>query len=79
MNFRSRFATAVQETTHLRPLQWISLLVISPTRIQARIYFNKKHKWYYWHGLQVDEVIAFIQADSEAENRAGMMDFTPIF
>lgn len=45
----------------------------------TRIYFDEKHKWYYWHGLQVDEVIAFIQADSEAENRAGMMDFTPIF
>ena len=45
----------------------------------TRIYFDEKHKWYYWHGLQVDEVIAFIQADSEAENRAGMMEFTPIF
>ena len=45
----------------------------------TRIYFDEKHKWYYWHGLQVDEVIAFVQADSEAENRAGMMDFTPIF
>ncbi|KAJ5669198.1 hypothetical protein N7462_010268 [Penicillium macrosclerotiorum] len=44
----------------------------------TRLYFNEKHKWYYWHGLQVDEVIAFIQADSQAENRAGMMDFTPI-
>ena len=44
----------------------------------TRIYFDEKHKWYYWHGLQVDEVIAFIQADSQAENRAGMMDFTPI-
>ncbi|RHZ43564.1 uncharacterized protein CDV56_100967 [Aspergillus thermomutatus] len=45
----------------------------------TRIYFDEKHKWYYWHGLQVDEVIAFIQADSQAENRAGMMDYTPIF
>ncbi|KAF4219508.1 hypothetical protein CNMCM8980_006720 [Aspergillus fumigatiaffinis] len=38
----------------------------------TRIYFDEKHKWYYWHGLQVDEVIAFIQADSQAENRAGV-------
>lgn len=45
----------------------------------TRIYFDEKHKWYYWHGLQVDVVIAFIQADSQAENQAGMMDFTPIF
>lgn len=45
----------------------------------TQIYFDEKHKWYYWHGLQVDEVISFIQADSEAENRAGMMDITPIF
>lgn len=44
----------------------------------TRIYFDEKHKWYYWHGLQVDEVIAFIQADSQAENRAGMMKSTPI-
>ncbi|KAJ5588641.1 hypothetical protein N7537_011319 [Penicillium hordei] len=44
----------------------------------TRIYFDEKHKWYYWHGLQVDEVIAFIQADSQAENQAGMMDFTPV-
>lgn len=43
----------------------------------TRIYFDEKHKWYYWHGLQVDEVIAFVQADSQAENRAGIMDFTP--
>lgn len=38
----------------------------------TRIYFDEKHKWYYWHGLQVDEVIAFVQADSQAENRAGV-------
>ncbi|KAF8847967.1 hypothetical protein BDZ45DRAFT_665122 [Acephala macrosclerotiorum] len=38
----------------------------------TRIYFDEKHEWYYWHGLQVDEVIAFVQADSEAENRAGV-------
>ncbi|KGO75728.1 hypothetical protein PITC_029750 [Penicillium italicum] len=44
----------------------------------TRIYFDEKHKWYYWRGLQVDEVIAFIQADSQAENRAGMINFTPI-
>jgi hypothetical protein len=44
----------------------------------TRIYFDEKHKWYYWRGLQVDEIIAFIQADSRAENRAGMMDFPPI-
>ena len=42
----------------------------------ARVYFDEKHEWYYWHGLQVDEVIAFVQADSEAENRAGMFHFT---
>ena len=40
----------------------------------TRIYFDEKHKWYYWHGLQADEVIAFIQADSEAENRAGTIE-----
>ena len=42
----------------------------------ARVYFDEKHEWYYWHGLQVDEAIAFAQADSEAENRAGMLHFT---
>ncbi|EEP82156.1 predicted protein [Uncinocarpus reesii 1704] len=36
----------------------------------TRIYFDERHKWYYWHGMQADEVIAFIQADSQAENRA---------
>ncbi|KAL8829370.1 MAG: hypothetical protein Q9191_002057 [Dirinaria sp. TL-2023a] len=45
----------------------------------TRIYFDEKHKWYYCHGLQADEVIAFVQADSEAENRAGIVDFTHIF
>lgn len=45
----------------------------------TRLYFDEKHEWYSWHGLQVDEVIAFVQADSEAENQAGMMDFTPMF
>ena len=46
----------------------------------TRVYFDEKHQWYYWHGLQVDEVIAFVQADSAAENRAGMIDglFTTI-
>lgn len=39
----------------------------------TRVYFDESHKWYYWHGLQVDEVIAFIQADSAAEDRGGMM------
>jgi hypothetical protein len=39
----------------------------------TRVYFDEKHEWYYWHGLQVDEVIAFIQADSDAENSAGMI------
>lgn len=43
----------------------------------TRVYFDEKHEWYYWHGLQVDEVIAFVQADSDAANRAGMMNFTP--
>jgi hypothetical protein len=43
----------------------------------ARVYFDEKHEWYYWHGLQADEVIAFIQADSEAEDRAGMLDLAP--
>lgn len=38
----------------------------------TRVYFNEKHEWYYWHGFQVDEVIAFVQADSKAENRSGM-------
>ncbi|KAJ4374649.1 hypothetical protein N0V86_007522 [Didymella sp. IMI 355093] len=38
----------------------------------TRVYFDKKHEWYYWHGLQVDEVIAFVQADSDAENSAGI-------
>ncbi|KAF7940824.1 uncharacterized protein EAE97_007010 [Botrytis byssoidea] len=38
----------------------------------ARVYFDEKHEWYYWHGLQVDEVIAFVQADSAAENKAGV-------
>ncbi|KAM3507997.1 hypothetical protein MY11210_006919 [Beauveria gryllotalpidicola] len=38
----------------------------------TRVYFDEKHKWYYWYGLEVDEVIAFIQADSAAENRAGV-------
>lgn len=42
----------------------------------TRIYFDGSHKWYYWHGLQADEVIAFVQADSQEENRAGMMNFT---
>lgn len=37
----------------------------------TRVYFDQKHEWYYWHGLQVDEMIAFIQADSDAENSAG--------
>ncbi|KAF4769186.1 hypothetical protein HAV15_008742 [Penicillium sp. str.  len=37
----------------------------------TRIYFDGSHKWYYWHGLQADEVIAFVQADSQ-ENRAGV-------
>ena len=45
----------------------------------TRVYFDEKHEWYYWHGLQVDEAIAFIQADSKAENRAGMMNFTYVF
>jgi hypothetical protein len=45
----------------------------------TRIYFDEKHRWYYWHGLQADEVIAFIQADSQAENQAGMMNSTAIF
>jgi hypothetical protein len=38
----------------------------------TRVYFDEKHEWYYWHGLQVDEVIAFVQADSDAPNSAGM-------
>lgn len=38
----------------------------------TRIYYDENHKWYYWHGLQADEVIAFVQADSQAENSAGM-------
>lgn len=38
----------------------------------TRIYYDENHKWYYWHGLQADEVIVFMQADSTAENRAGM-------
>ncbi|KAM3440640.1 hypothetical protein MY4824_002088 [Beauveria thailandica] len=38
----------------------------------TRVYFDEKHKWYYWYGLEVNEVIAFIQADSAAENRAGV-------
>ncbi|GKZ25984.1 hypothetical protein AbraIFM66951_001983 [Aspergillus brasiliensis] len=38
----------------------------------TRIYFDENHKWYYWHGLQADEVVAFVQADSQAENRAGV-------
>ncbi|KAF9699847.1 hypothetical protein EKO04_002695 [Ascochyta lentis] len=38
----------------------------------TRVYFDDTHEWYYWHGLQVDEVIAFVQADSEAENQAGV-------
>jgi hypothetical protein len=42
----------------------------------TRIYFDGSHKWYYWHGLQADEVIAFVQADSQEENRAGMINFT---
>jgi hypothetical protein len=48
----------------------------------TRVYFDEKHEWYYWHGLQVDEVIAFIQADSDAENCAGMtllFKYSPIF
>lgn len=40
----------------------------------TRIYFDGSHKWYYWHGLQADEVVAFVQADSQEENRAGMMN-----
>jgi hypothetical protein len=42
----------------------------------TRIYFDDSHKWYYWHGLQADEVIAFVQADSQEEDRAGMINFT---
>ncbi|GAQ39216.1 hypothetical protein AtubIFM56815_007665 [Aspergillus tubingensis] len=38
----------------------------------TRIYYDEKHKWYYWHGLQANEVIAFVQADSRAENSAGV-------
>jgi hypothetical protein len=38
----------------------------------TRVYFDDKHEWYYWHGLQADEVIAFIQADSAAEDRGGV-------
>ncbi|KAK3938184.1 hypothetical protein QBC46DRAFT_410447 [Diplogelasinospora grovesii] len=34
----------------------------------TRVYFDEEHKWYYWHGLQANEVIAFIQADSEAKD-----------
>lgn len=42
----------------------------------TRIYYDVSHKWYYWHGLQADEVIAFVQADFQEENRAGMTKFT---
>jgi hypothetical protein len=44
----------------------------------TRLYFNEKHEWHYFHGLEVDEVIAFTQADSEAENRAGTIEVIPI-
>lgn len=39
----------------------------------TRVYFDERHQWYYWHGLRVDEVVAFIQADSERENCAGKL------
>lgn len=39
----------------------------------TRIYYDENHEWYYWHGLQADEVIAFVQADSRVENSAGMI------
>jgi hypothetical protein len=43
----------------------------------TRVYFDDKHEWYYWHGLQADEVITFIQADSAAEDRGGMVNLAP--
>ncbi|KAK3316096.1 hypothetical protein B0H66DRAFT_534359 [Apodospora peruviana] len=38
----------------------------------TRVYFDEKHEWYHWHGLQANEVIAFVQTDSVAENTAGV-------
>ena len=37
----------------------------------TRIYHDASHKWYFWEGLRDDEVIVFIQADSQAKDKAG--------
>lgn len=41
----------------------------------TRVYSDEQHKWYYWHGLHSNEVIAFVQADSDAEDRSGKTVF----
>lgn len=37
----------------------------------TRIYYDAAHQWYYWEGLREDEVLVFMQSDSDAEDRAG--------
>lgn len=36
-----------------------------------RIYYHEAHRWYYWKDLKEDEVLVFVQADSDAPDQAG--------
>ncbi|KAF7197330.1 Oxidoreductase R2 [Pseudocercospora fuligena] len=38
----------------------------------ARIYHHEDHEWWYWSSLQNDEVLAFMQADSDNKDLAGV-------
>ena len=43
--------------------QWVSE--------NMRLYYNSKHRWYYYEGLCDDEVILFRQSDSTIEGGGG--------